>query len=662
MKEKKDAEVAASQVANGAAVVQSKARTMVAERPDIPVLSAGTQVYVPRAREAECGPRGFVSEWNKQKRMYSVRWNAPNAAGIMKHSVVAHRDVYEYIEDCHGYPADAIQFDTSVRCGEGQELTPGIVQGVVLDNASQAPIYYNVGPNSTGSHMYYCADQVHVVAGAHGLDEDFSKRMYQVGAMILKQLDRKQTNQQPPGDAPIDAAAATPHSTLFSPAVASSSKAAHPAATTTKAPPKTATQLPPLPRSTPLSPAVASSSKTAHPAAHTHIDVRSSSSDSDSESSVSAPPGHAKSDSSSSSDSGSGSSASSSSPKPLPAPPPPPATKPRVKAAAKKTGAQGQAAQPTPSTPSTPGDKEQRASKFNYKHDDAVTHCIFMQLATNVPWSHSHRGQKAIWKLHLTALQDENHATELRGHKDAVKTFMAWAASICKARRTWRLAQAKKSGFAHATNDAVDDVAQKWETKVCGEAALSANNQERAMLMREVMTTTGAGIEVKAEKIAELRKKRYATVASQGETAEAKASTPPSKHPKLKSSVSQSPTEARTLLLHGIHAMTQGTAETDAAFVEDIVTRVVASLAPAQAPPQTADQSHVGDLHLLQLLLQQEDSSLVSWAPQIFHALGISATAHFTELSAADIMLAAGIPSMQKHRLITVGKRFGLLV
>ena len=603
MKEKKDAEAKVP----GAAVAKSQVRTMLSKRPDIPVLGIGTQVFVPRAREAECGPRGHVSDWNKITRMYTVTWNALNPLGIKKRSVVPHRDVYEYIEDCQTFPDDALQFDTSVRCGEGQQLVPGIVQGVVLDNVTQATKYYYVGPNATGSHMYYGADQVHEVAGPHGLDENLSNRLYEVGAMTLQhwatQASAPTVTQQPPGDAPSDAGAATPRSSLLSPAAA---------AVTPK-----------------------------------HVG------NSESESSGSASPGSAKSNSSISSDSES--SNSSSSPTRPPPPPPQVAPKPGVKAAAKKPGAQRALG--------TACDKEQRASKFNFKHDDAETQTIFMQLATNVPWVHSHRGQKQIWKLHLTALQDEDHALELMGHKDAVKTFMAWAAAICKARRTWRLAQAKKSGFAHDKNDAVDDVAQKWEEKVCGEAALSVNNQERAVLMRDIMTSTGKGNEEKAAKIENLRKKRYATEASQaaGQAADPKTTTtPPSKVSKR--SVSHSPTEARALLLQGINSMTQGTAETDAAFVTDIVARVVAGLAPAQAPPQPAVPSHAGDLHLLQLLLQKEDSSLVSWVPQIFEALGISDTAHFSELLVADILLAAGIPSVQKRRLIIVGRRFGLNV
>ena len=510
---------------------------------------------------------------------------------------------------CSSWTLSKVRTQVASRRCACERTASGIVQGVVLDNVSQAPKYYYVGPNATGSHMYYSADQVHVVAGAHGLDEELSKRLYQVGAMTLQHW-ATQSSQQPPGDAPSDAGAATPRSSLLSPA-------AKPAAVTPK-----------------------------HDG------------NSESESSGSATPGSGKSDSSISSDSESGSSISSSSPTRPPPPPPQPAPKPRVKAAAKKTGAQGPAGQRALGTAC---DKEQRAAKFNFKHDDAETHTIFMQLATNVPWAHSHRGQKQIWKLHLTALQDEGHATELMGHKDAVKTFMAWAAAICKARRTWRLAQAKKSGFAHDNNDAVDDVAQKWEEKVCGEAALTVNNQERAVLMRDMMTSTGKGNAEKAANIEKLRKKRYATPASQaaGQEADPKpTTTPPSKISKR--SVSQSPTEARQILMQGITSMTQGTAETDAAFVSDIVSRVVLGLAPAQAPPQPAVQSHAGDLHLLQLLLQQEDSSLVSWAPQIFEALGISDTAHFSELSVADILLAAGIPSMQKRRLINVGRRFGL--
>ncbi len=67
---------------------QSKVRTKTSARPDIPVLGKGTQVFVPRALNAECGPRGHVSEWNARTRMYIVTWADPNAAGIRKRSQV----------------------------------------------------------------------------------------------------------------------------------------------------------------------------------------------------------------------------------------------------------------------------------------------------------------------------------------------------------------------------------------------------------------------------------------------------------------------------------------------------------------------------------------------------------------------------------------------
>ena len=111
--------------------------------------------------------------------------------------------------------------------------------------------------------------------------------------------------------------------------------------------------------------------------------------------------------------------------------------------------------------------ERQRAVRFNFKHDDLKTKTIFMQLVTDVPWLHSRREQTKIWTKHLDELFKRGHATELRGHKHATKSFSAWAAAICKARKIWRSVEAK-GVEAVKDNDAVDVVSHLRETKILG--------------------------------------------------------------------------------------------------------------------------------------------------------------------------------------------------
>jgi len=310
-----------------------------------------------------------------------------------------------------------------------------------------------------------------------------------------------------------------------------------------------------------------------------------------------------------------------------------------------------------------------RGVKFNHKHDDAETKTIFMQLRSNVPWLHGRAGCKAQFKSHLQKLQEEGHALELEGHRDAVKTFSAWAANICKTRRASRLAEARKSGTAFISFDCVDDVAECWETKVCGEAALTVNNQERAILIRDVATSTALGLEEKAAKIESNRvarysvKKKHSTDGSVGDS----ISATPTKGRKGSGSADTSPqlpqVDPKVILLRELANVVQGTADQeskDKAFVSDIVKQLL----PAQAPPQNEPSSQAaGDVLLLQRFLGQEDSSLVAWAGAIYAALGITASEHFAELSAADVALACTaqkIPLLQQRRLLAVGKRFGM--
>ena len=116
----------------------------------------------------------------------------------------------------------------------------------------------------------------------------------------------------------------------------------------------------------------------------------------------------------------------------------------------------------------------QRAIKFNFKHDSPKTKAIFVQLASEVPWLRSRREQKSLWIKHLDELFKKGNATELRGHKDAAKSFSAWAAAICRARKMWRLVEGRRGGEVEE-NDAVDDVSHMWETKVLGDEKLTSS-------------------------------------------------------------------------------------------------------------------------------------------------------------------------------------------
>ena len=296
-----------------------------------------------------------------------------------------------------------------------------------------------------------------------------------------------------------------------------------------------------------------------------------------------------------------------------------------------------------------------RAVKFNYDHEHHETLVIFKQLATNVPWLHSRRSQKSIWKFHLDALQEEGHALELEGHKDALKTFAAWASSICKTRRTARLAEMRRSGTATVEYDAVDDVGYRWEQKVCGDEANTEMNQARAHLLRDVATHTAVSLQQTAAKIDAQRKRRYSAGSKtkkggDDESTPSKSATP---------STNSSPMEnAKTALLRQLTELTKQNAEQDAKDAH-LVTQIVTTVA-AQHVAQPTSHDTSGDLHLLRSFLEKEDSSLVCWAQNIHAALGITEGAHFKELSETDITTAQGIPVMQRKRLLAVAKRYDL--
>jgi hypothetical protein len=189
--------------------------------------------------------------------------------------------------------------------------------------------------------------------------------------------------------------------------------------------------------------------------------------------------------------------------------------------------------------------------------------------------------------------------------------------------------------------------------KVCGDAEDSQLNQQRAHLMRDVATATAVSLEATAAKIEAARSKRYSTKANV--VTPSKSATPVS---------NASPVDnAGTVLLRQLTDLTKQSAEQeekDAHLVTQIVAGMAAQFGQAPAPSSEPSDGTSGDVLLLSNFLRVEDSSLVTWAPRIYAALGITEGAHFKELTEHDINTAPGLPVLQRKRLLAVGKRFDL--
>jgi hypothetical protein len=323
---------------------------------------------------------------------------------------------------------------------------------------------------------------------------------------------------------------------------------------------------------------------------------------------------------------------------------------------------------------SSDDDRRMRACKFNYKHDDKETNTIFWQLSSDVPWLHSRNGQKAIWRYHLSQLHKEGHALELVAHKDALKTFIAWAAAICKARRTFRLAEARKSGIGHMTLDYVDDVSERWELKVLGDSDLAAMQGEKAGMMRDVMCTTAGSLDAKSASILAIRSQRYAVKkrmnkddSSANAANDSRTPSKTSTTSKNSSSVDMSPAgraspalDARADLLQKLNDMA-ATQKLQEEKDKTLVANLFASFTSAQQGTHYAAASQLDDeIAKLREFLEQEDASLTVWAPAIHAALGVSRGDDFKEISVSDITNAAGVPQLQKNRLLNVAKRYGV--
>jgi hypothetical protein len=296
-------------------------------------------------------------------------------------------------------------------------------------------------------------------------------------------------------------------------------------------------------------------------------------------------------------------------------------------------------------------------------------------IAQRVPWLHSRNGQKAIWRKHLGNLQENGHCMELKGHKDSLKTFIAWAAATCKARRAFRLAESRKSGKAFIKLDNVDDVAERWELKVFGDIESAALQGEKAEMMRDAMCTTASSLDAKTAALAELRNKRYATAkrAKKGTDEVDDASRTPSKvnssnsEVTKSSSIDASPTagraspaaDSRAELLQHIKDMTQMQREQDEKDTK-LVTNLFASFTNAQNNTHAAAASPFDDdVATLRQFLEREEPSLCKWAHAIHAALGVTKGEDFKELTVADISGAPGIAILQMKRLQALAKRHG---
>ena len=327
------------------------------------------------------------------------------------------------------------------------------------------------------------------------------------------------------------------------------------------------------------------------------------------------------------------------------------------------------------SSSSSEDDSRTRAPKFNYKHDDDLTNTIFWQIASDVLWLHSRNGQKAIWRKHLENLQENGHCLELKGHKDSLKTFIAWAAVTCKARRTSRLAESRKRGKAFIKLDNVDDVAERWEMKVFGDAEMAALHGEKAEIMRDAMCSTASSLDAKTAALAELRNKRYATAkrAKKGTDEVDAASRTPSKvnssnsEVTKSSSVDISPTagraspaaDSRADLLAQIKDLTQMQHDQEEKDTK-LVTNLFASFTNAQNNKHAAAASPFDDdIATLRQFLEREEPSLCTWAHAIHAALGVTKSEDFKELTVADISGAPGIAILQMKRLQALAKRHG---
>lgn len=648
-----------------------KAGTNEVKAPDVSVLPVGTPVFVPPLMGGH-GHRGVVIAWSSKSKQYSIRFENGNVGSVGPHLLLRYVDK----GNVSLYPSDALPFDSSVFClltssdsSVVVDTVCCIIQGAAIDDSNHA-VYYDVGRNCTPKQFFIAAD---------------------VTLVVEEQLQNVATSKVPVGAASKPKAAPRASS---APSAAPSASSAPSAA---------------VPGSSAPSAAFPGSSAPSAAVPRTFIASQFDEDDSDTDcASVSATLQVGESvvcdgkglgivlgrclnrqnkrvskytvqcnnstltlrwnlvHRATRGDPKAGKSAQKAkhpqargeAPGFATLPVPQKQARAPSSSSAESSSSDSESAGGKPASKKQSAEGRKRAAKFNLVHDDEETLVIFQQVQANIPWLHSRNSQKQIWDFHLKELWKEGHALELQGHKDAVKTISAWAQNTCKTRRTSRLAELRKSGVASVEHDVVDDVAYRWEMKVCGDAEDSETNQMRAQLFRDIATSTAVDLHATAAKIEDVRHRRYST--GKGKKAGAGDATTPTKQgtPSTTSTTGSPQDNAKTALLRQLTDLTKHTAEQeakDAAVVTQLVNGIAAQFAQGGSS-QALDMS--GELLLLRNFLQGEDSSLVNWAPQIHAALGITEGAHFKELTKDDINQAPGIPVLQRKRIIAIAKRF----
>ncbi len=146
-----------------------------------------------------------------------------------------------------------------------------------------------------------------------------------------------------------------------------------------------------------------------------------------------------------------------------------------------------------------------RLREAAFKPDEHEQNAIWMQVARNVPYSHSRRSVTSIWRYHLKELHDEGNALDCKKQK----TFTAWVTKQCKERSAFRRAESRRNGTgAIQPPTAWDEVTRKWEiAKLQG---AKTKNPEAAEVMRWAATSTAASLDALSRQIEESRK-RYKT-------------------------------------------------------------------------------------------------------------------------------------------------------
>ena len=291
-----------------------------------------------------------------------------------------------------------------------------------------------------------------------------------------------------------------------------------------------------------------------------------------------------------------------------------------------------------------------------FKPDDKEIHSIFMQLVTNNPFLHTRRGVNQVWKGHLQKLHGDGIALDCTKQK----TFTAWATKSCKDRYLLRLAESRKNGTGEVMPPSpLDEVMRKWEEKKLG--AKTSNNPMHAELLREACTNTADKLDAMTDKIQKATAQKYGEGAREAEHAKSESPTPRRRTPTPTSaSKFMSPSgrgtgnaDARMAFGEAMLSMTRA-ADNEAQLMQQLL----AVMQQQQETPQpVAGEEHVEHAKLLATLQSAGDEyhSLVSFAPAIYAALGVTVLSDFAFVTVSDVETVP-LPAMQKRTLLRLAR------